>query len=487
MKAIAVILTLVLVGLFGGRLIYLDIYAASVDLDTAVGIWLFDDGEGKVTADTSGRGHDGSFTGEPQWVTGKFGTALEFNGTGDVVEIPRFGEALPSEEVTIMAWIKLGKVKNQDLVSLVPLNRTSPASGMLMDRCAIHFPWSQAPFYDTIHWQYGWGQATVDRPLGSIGKWEHWAFTYSIPRNFMKIFRNGAEVASTNGASRFSPRTADLHVGGRLEYSFDGLIDELAVFNTALSENEIRMLMGGINRAYAKNVSVGKTVANPDTASVPITVSARMTGENVHGFSFDMAFEPSILQAIDVTEGTFLKHDGAATIWNVPVINNEDGLITGITCRRTGEDAVVDGAGPLVVVTFKPVATGGSTVSLQNLRLSAPDDTEIAVAAQTGWVDVFPHGIISGMVRDAENQKPLADAKIEVRRDGYSFGLETSSDETGKYTVNGVPVGEFEVFASKYPYSSGVAKTLVRSGETTFNIDFEMKPLLSGDTQDMQE
>ncbi len=487
MKAITVLLTLVLVGLLGGRLIYLDVHAASVDLDTAVGIWLFDDGEGKVTADTSGRGHNGQFTGEPQWVTGKFGTALEFNGTGDVVEIPRFGEALPSEEVTIMAWIKLGKVKNQDLVCLVPLNSTGPASGMLMDRCAIHFPWSEAPFYDTIHWQYGWDQVTVDRPLGSVGKWEHWAFTYSIPGNFMKIFRNGSEVASTNGASRFSPRIADLHVGGRLKYSFDGLIDELAVFNTALSEKEIRTLMGGINRAFVKNVSVGKTVANPDTASVPITVSARLPGEKLQGFSFDMAFEPSILQAINIGEGSFLKHDGAATIWNPPLINNEDGLIAGITSRRTGEDGAETDIGPLVVVTFKPVAAGGSTVRLQNLRLFAPDDTEIAVEAQSGWIDVFPYGRISGVIRDAENQTPIAGAKVEIRRDGYSFGLETSSDDSGNYTVNSVPVGEFEVVVSKFPYSRVAAKTQVRPGETTSNIDIDMKPILSQDVQDSQK
>lgn len=487
MKAIKAKLTLIIVYLLGITLILPGESTGAIDSGTAVGVWLFDDGSGKIAEDSSGNDHDGSFTGEPHWAPGKFGMALDFNGFGDMVEIPRFGEALPSEEVTIMAWIKLEGVKNQDLVCLMPLNSTTPAGSRLIDRCAIHFPWSQAPFYDTIHWQYGWDQVTVDRPSDSIGKWEHWAFTYSIPGKFMKIYRNGSEIASTSEASRYTPRNANLQIGGRLDSSFHGLIDEFAVFNVAFSEKDIKRLMGGIERALATDVSVGKTVASPNAASVPIVVSARLPGENVHGFSFDMAFEPSILQAIDIAEGTFLKHDGAATIWNAPVINNEDGLVTGITCRRTGEDGAVDGAGSLVVVTFKPVTTGGSTVSLQNLRLSAPDDTEIAVEAQTGWVDVFPHGIISGMVRDAENQTPLADAKIEVRRDGYSFGLETSSDETGKYTVNGVPVGEFEVFASIYPYSNGVAKTQVKSGETTSNIDFEMVPLLSRDTQDTQE
>ena len=483
MKAIMAKVTLIIVCLLGITSILPCVSAGAFDPGTAVGVWLFDDGSGEIAIDSSGNGYDGTLTGAPQWAQGKFGMALDFNGFGDIVEIPGFGEALPSEEVTIMAWIKLEEVKNQDLICLMPLNSITPAGSRLIDRCAIHFPWNE-PSYNTIHFQYGWEQVTVDCPLDSIGKWEHWAFTYSIAGKFMKIYRNGSEIATTSEAKRYTPRYATLQIGGRLDSSFHGLIDEFAVFNVAISENDIKRLMGGIERAFGTNVNVGKTVASPNATSVPIAVSARLPGENVYGFSFDMAFEPSILQAIDIAEGTFLKHDSAATIWNAPVINNEDGLITGITCRRTGEVGVADGAGPLVIVTFKPVRTGGSTVSLQNLRLSTPDDTEIAVEPQTGWVDVFPHGSISGVVRDGDNQTPLADAKIEVRRDGYSFGLETSSDETGKYTVNGVPVGEFEVFASKYPYSRAVTITQVSSGVTTSNIDFEMKPLLSRDAQD---
>ena len=461
MKVIMAKFTLTLVSLLGCRLTFPGVSAGAIDPGTAVGIWLFDDSEGEIAVDSSGNGHDGTFTGEPQWTPGKIGMALDFNGFGDVVEIAGFGEVLPSEEVTIMTWIKLEGGKNQDLVCLVPLNRIVPAWSMLVDRCAIHFPWDR-PLYNTIHFQYGWDQVAVDRPLDTIGRWEHWAFTYSIPGNFMKLYRNGSEIASRNGASRYTPRNANLQIGGRLDSSFDGLIDEFAVFNVALSENDIRMLMGGINRAFAKSVNVGKTVASPDTASVRIEVSARLPGENLHRFSFDMAFEPTILQAINIAEGTLLKHDGATTVWHTPVVDNEKGLITGITCRRTGEEAVTEGAGPLVVATFKPIRAGGSAVSIQNLRLFTPDDTVIAVEAQAGWVDVFPHGSISGVVRDAENQTPIADAKIEVRRDGISFGLTASSDATGEYIVDGVPVGDFEVIASKYPYSQAAIVTQVR-------------------------
>ena len=52
-----------------------------------VGHWGFDEGSGSVAHDTSGNGHDGTFEGNPQWVAGYFGGALEFDGDSRV-EVP---------------------------------------------------------------------------------------------------------------------------------------------------------------------------------------------------------------------------------------------------------------------------------------------------------------------------------------------------------------------------------------------------------------
>jgi len=47
-----------------------------------LGWWKLDDGTGTVTADSSGNGIDGVFVGDPEWVAGKFGSALLFDGQG---------------------------------------------------------------------------------------------------------------------------------------------------------------------------------------------------------------------------------------------------------------------------------------------------------------------------------------------------------------------------------------------------------------------
>jgi len=52
---------------------------------TAVGIWNFDEGSGTTVADLSGRNNTGTLVGNPVWVDGIAGKALQFNGTNRVV------------------------------------------------------------------------------------------------------------------------------------------------------------------------------------------------------------------------------------------------------------------------------------------------------------------------------------------------------------------------------------------------------------------
>ena len=64
----------------------------AVKMDEVVAIWTLDEGAGEKVGDSSGNGNNGEFkSGAPQWVDGKFGSALRFNGgdaeDGDWVEM----------------------------------------------------------------------------------------------------------------------------------------------------------------------------------------------------------------------------------------------------------------------------------------------------------------------------------------------------------------------------------------------------------------
>jgi len=229
-------LTLVFVSLIVLGLIPTGQSYARIDPDKAVAIWLFDEGEDEITKDSSDNGNDGEFVGNPKWVKGKFGNALSFNGAGDVVRISDFGMVVPTSEITIVAWAKVEATKEQDLFTFEPLQ---PLGG----RITIHMPWA-----GIIEWQYGtpwtW-KVTTPLPKDAVGNWKHWAFVASVSEEFMKIYEDGSEIKNLQKwgvPSNFKQCSANWHIGGRLSSSFEGEIDEAAVFNVVLTENDINSI-----------------------------------------------------------------------------------------------------------------------------------------------------------------------------------------------------------------------------------------------------
>ena len=73
-------LALLYMGLLAMGLGLAGISNANLELEEALAIWLFDEGEGDVCADFSGNGHDGTLTGDAEWDTGKFGDAILLDG-----------------------------------------------------------------------------------------------------------------------------------------------------------------------------------------------------------------------------------------------------------------------------------------------------------------------------------------------------------------------------------------------------------------------
>jgi hypothetical protein len=77
----------------------------SISKADLVGWWKFDEGSGTTAYDSSGNGNDGTLIGNPQWVAGKIGGALEFNGTDSMIDIPYSPDMTPSKGTTMSAWV----------------------------------------------------------------------------------------------------------------------------------------------------------------------------------------------------------------------------------------------------------------------------------------------------------------------------------------------------------------------------------------------
>ena len=70
-----------------------------------LGWWKFDDGTGTIAVDSSGNGNDGTFVQDPEWVAGKFGSGLLFDGQGGE-RVSLGGLDIPSGAMTITCWVK---------------------------------------------------------------------------------------------------------------------------------------------------------------------------------------------------------------------------------------------------------------------------------------------------------------------------------------------------------------------------------------------
>ena len=95
---------------------------------------------------------------------------------------------------------------------------------------------------------------------------------------------------------------------------------------------------------------------------------------NLAGWQFDIAYDPTVLETVEVNEGDFLKTGGGTTFFQEGRIDNATGEITKLSSARLSEDGVSD-TGTLLSVTFTAKAAGQTQLKLDNFQLAAATGT----------------------------------------------------------------------------------------------------------------
>ncbi|MCG8375045.1 MAG: LamG domain-containing protein, partial [Chlorobiales bacterium] len=89
--------------LFIGCLLLTGVAAAQTE--DPIAWWKLDDGEGTVAKDSSGNGNDGTLAGDPTWVEGTLGGALDFDGNGDHVDCGNDAIFELADGFSLAVWI----------------------------------------------------------------------------------------------------------------------------------------------------------------------------------------------------------------------------------------------------------------------------------------------------------------------------------------------------------------------------------------------
>jgi len=218
---------------------------AEIDLEACIGAWLFDEGKGNKAEDASGKNNHGKIDGA-KWVKGKFGQALDFNGKGDFVEIPDSDSLTKDiEEISILAWAHLKRVVTQGSWNALVGKNPYP-SGYLM--------WLEVPAQPS---GLVYSPARHDDRANSqleLKKWYHLGFTRA-KKGDMKFYIDGKLITEAkSGAGPIDTKPAPIMIAGQSGQTFEGLIDEVMLFNQVIDAKAIGQLMKqGFDRAFAVN------------------------------------------------------------------------------------------------------------------------------------------------------------------------------------------------------------------------------------------
>ena len=232
---------------------------AKIDPETLVGMWLFDD-KRHPGKDSSGYDNHGVLKNGVKWTNnGHIGGAMSFDGVDDYVDCGRAESCAGLDNFTVVVWY----LQALDFDS-GPLVCRGTGNGEWNFHAGITGP-GRLFNEININGKFMGGASGVTG--AKAGTWNHGAFSYDGKRR--KMFMNG-KLDWKGGDEPGKVRAANEHVliGGwsihALEQWYNGQIDEVAIFNVALDEDDIQTIMEkGLNEALGRLAvsSVGRLAA----------------------------------------------------------------------------------------------------------------------------------------------------------------------------------------------------------------------------------
>lgn len=215
---------------------------SEIDPESLMGMWHFDQGKGGTVKDSSPNGNDGEIV-DAKRVEGKEGMGIEFDGSNHVV-IPA-SKTMDDflEGFTYLLWVK-------------PLGNPSGPHVRLIER-DWHNPnilIGPNDFYGSFLFNGGIDNSQVRGGEWEMEEWNFVALTHD--GKTLALYVNGEIVADLDVGE---PTFTQKHDGGSIwltrwkggaGWDFSGVLDEIAIFNAALSEDDLTTIMeDGLQKA----------------------------------------------------------------------------------------------------------------------------------------------------------------------------------------------------------------------------------------------
>jgi len=207
----------------------------------------FEEGQGTETTDATGNGNDGTLAGGVEWVAGHKGGAVHFDTAGERIVLNELDPTAARNAMTLAAWINwegeghsiaqqgiVGKREGWDPGTGVKWFWQAQPSGALLFRA------DRANGAGTGLW---WGNTYL---LPYANEWAHVALTWDAGAAVQYI--NGEEIATGNVTFQDTADDTIVSIGcvsATNSETFVGAIDEVRIYDTALTPAELQKAMSG--------------------------------------------------------------------------------------------------------------------------------------------------------------------------------------------------------------------------------------------------
>lgn len=219
------------------------------ELEGLVVYFAFEEGAGQTVADLSGNGQNGKLEGDTTWTDGKFGKSVNFGGKNGIVRVEHSNAFEFTDGITIAAWIQ-------------PTLKAGPGTWQLI---AAKGPDVHEFFEVLLHpdgfiwmgWKLTGGRAVPAQSPRDVvkDKWQHVAVSFQTGKWWTVYLDGEVLINYPKTGDKLVPLDAPLMLGTEeppaLNRYYNGDIDEFALFNRGLSQDEIKEIRGGIQEILA--------------------------------------------------------------------------------------------------------------------------------------------------------------------------------------------------------------------------------------------
>ena len=207
----------------------------AIQIPGLIAAYSFEDSDSSAVMDSSGNANHGTNSGAIHTTTGQFGSAMSFDGINDMIKLNTM-DIVGGSGLTISAWMKA------DDFGIPDARLVSKATGVN----EVDHYWMVSTFRNnSIRFRLKSGGSTTtlisNKNVITAGVWHHIAVTYD--GDMMRIYVDGSEVGSTKKSGAINTNSSVLAAIGAQPQGdklFDGLIDEVRLYNSPLTVEQIQ-------------------------------------------------------------------------------------------------------------------------------------------------------------------------------------------------------------------------------------------------------